>query len=52
MPTTLLECHWEDGRTYKGEWRAGMAHGKGVETNPDGSVRHDGQWVKDEPVRN
>lgn len=46
------ECHWEDGRTYKGEWRAGMAHGKGVETNPDGSVRHDGQWVKDEPVRN
>lgn len=45
------ECHWEDGRKYKGEWRAGMAHGQGVETYPDGRVRHDGQWIDDEPIR-
>ena len=45
------ECHWEDGRTYKGEWKTGMAHGQGVETYPDGRVRHDGQWINDEPIR-
>jgi MORN repeat len=27
----------------------GMAHGKGVETFPDGTVRHDGMWIEDEP---
>jgi MORN repeat len=32
------------------EWLNGMAHGKGVETFPDGTIRHDGQWVEDEPV--
>ncbi|CAB9528198.1 whole genome shotgun sequence [Seminavis robusta] len=44
-------CSWEDGRCYRGEWRNGMAHGKGIETYADGTVRHDGQWVDDEPVR-
>jgi MORN repeat len=34
------------------EWMNGMAHGKGVETFPDGSTRHDGLWVEDEPVMN
>jgi hypothetical protein len=43
-------CKWEDGRCYKGEWLNGMAHGKGIETFADGSVRHDGQWIEDEPV--
>ena len=43
-------CQWEDGRCYKGEWLKGMAHGKGVETFADGSIRHDGQWIEDEPV--
>ena len=28
----------------------GMAHGKGVETFPDGTIRHDGMWMEDEPV--
>ena len=28
----------------------GMAHGKGVETFPDGTTRHDGMWMEDEPV--
>jgi hypothetical protein len=27
-----------------------MAHGKGVETFADGTIRHDGQWIEDEPV--
>jgi len=44
-------CSWEDGRCYQGEWRNGMAHGKGRETYADGTVRHDGQWVDDEPIR-
>jgi hypothetical protein len=29
----------------------GQAHGNGKETNPDGSVRHDGHWSYDAPVR-
>lgn len=44
-------CTWEDGRCYQGEWRNGMAHGKGVEKYADGTIRHDGQWIDDEPVR-
>lgn len=44
-------CTWEDGRQYRGEWRAGMAHGRGTETYPNGSIRHEGQWIDDEPVR-
>ena len=32
------------------EWLNGMAHGKGVETFADGSVRHDGLWREDEPI--
>lgn len=35
---------------YGSEWLNGMAHGKGIETFADGSVRHDGQWFEDEPV--
>jgi MORN repeat len=41
---------YEDGRCYKGEWLNDMKHGKGVETFKDGSIRHDGQWFRDEPV--
>ena len=40
-----------DGRRYKGEWRDGMAHGRGTETYPSGAIRHGGEWVNDEPVR-
>jgi hypothetical protein len=45
------QCHWADGRTYKGEWANGKAHGYGVEIRPDGSIRHDGEWQNDNPVR-
>jgi len=44
-------CTWEDGREYRGEWRNGMAHGHGTETYPDGTIRHEGQWIDDEPIR-
>lgn len=44
-------CTWQDGRCYHGEWRTGMAHGKGRETYPNGKVRHEGDWIDDEPVR-
>ena len=29
----------------------GKAHGQGIEIRPDGSVRHDGQWENDKPIR-
>jgi hypothetical protein len=29
----------------------GQAHGRGKETNPDGTIRHDGVWSYDTPVR-
>ena len=46
------ECIWKDGRTYKGEWAHGKANGYGREVRADGSVRHDGLWKNDVPVRN
>jgi MORN repeat len=46
----LLECQWNDGRVYKGEWHKGLAHGQGVETYPDGQICHEGLWFKDKPV--
>jgi hypothetical protein len=40
---TVLYSSREDGRKYRGEWRNGMAHGRGVETYPNGTIRHEGQ---------
>ncbi|CAJ1927094.1 unnamed protein product [Cylindrotheca closterium] len=45
------ECKWADQRIYSGEWKSGKAHGLGKETRPDGSVRHDGLWEEDKPMR-
>jgi len=45
------ECKWADQRIYTGEWKNGKAHGLGKETRPDGSVRHDGLWEADKPIR-
>ena len=45
------ECIWADGRCYLGEWVDGRAHGYGVEIRADGSIRHDGEWRDDRPVR-
>ena len=29
-----------------------MAHGQGIETRPDGTIRHEGRWEHDRPIRN
>ena len=45
------ECKWADSRCYRGEWENGRAHGYGKETRPDGTIRHDGEWKNDRPIR-
>jgi len=45
------ECIWADGRRYRGQWVKGQAQGFGVEHRPDGTIRHEGEWKKDRPVR-
>lgn len=44
-------CIWTDGRCYSGEWRDGLRNGRGIETEGDGTIRHDGQWCDDEPLQ-
>ena len=46
------ECTWASGRKYHGEWKAGKAEGFGIEYRPDGSIRHEGMWKADRPLRN
>eukprot|EP00537_Pseudo-nitzschia_pungens_P005892 CAMPEP_0172359004 /NCGR_PEP_ID=MMETSP1060-20121228/3247_1 /TAXON_ID=37318 /ORGANISM="Pseudo-nitzschia pungens, Strain cf. cingulata" /LENGTH=83 /DNA_ID=CAMNT_0013080453 /DNA_START=310 /DNA_END=561 /DNA_ORIENTATION=- len=48
-PTKQIQYRWNDGRVYKGDWVDGKAHGHGIETRADGSLRHDGQWEDDFP---
>jgi hypothetical protein len=45
------ECVWADGRCYRGEWKDGRAHGYGIEIRTDGTIRHDGEWRADRPLR-
>jgi len=42
---------WSDGGWYEGEWWNGEMHGHGTEIRPDGSLRHEGQWCKGQPIR-
>lgn len=42
---------WNDGGYYIGDWFEGQMHGMGKEIRPNGSVRHDGEWKSDQPVR-
>lgn len=42
---------WADGGYYSGDWCDGEMHGEGKEVRPDGSVRHDGAWVRGQPKR-
>jgi hypothetical protein len=42
---------WNDGGWYTGEWSDGEMHGKGKEVRPDGSLRHDGEWSRGQPIR-
>ena len=40
---------WASGIKYDGDWAEDKAHGKGVQTRPDGTVIHSGRWTNDEP---
>ncbi|KAL7579949.1 hypothetical protein ACA910_004945 [Epithemia clementina (nom. ined.)] len=42
---------WSDGGWYEGEWYNGEMQGLGKEIRPDGSLRHEGQWSKGQPIR-
>jgi len=42
---------WNDGGWYEGEWLNGDMHGLGREVRADGSLRHDGEWLKGQPIR-
>ena len=42
---------WSDGGWYDGEWYNGEMQGYGKEIRPDGSLRHEGQWAKGQPIR-
>lgn len=37
-------------RVYRGTFHDGHAHGQGTETLEDGTIRHDGRWVKGVPI--
>ena len=49
--TGIGECVWKDGRCYRGEWVDGQAHGYGIEVRADGTIRFDGTWKRDRPIR-
>ena len=42
---------WSDGGWYQGDWCRGEIHGFGKEYRHDGSLRHDGRWIKGVPIR-
>lgn len=42
---------WSDGGWYEGNWVYGEMDGFGKEVRPDGSLRHEGQWRKGQPIR-
>ena len=37
---------WPGGVTYTGEFKDGLKHGKGKETDRDGNIIHEGLWEK------
>jgi hypothetical protein len=43
---------WNDGGWYEGSWLNGDMHGRGREVRADGTLRHDGEWLKGQPIRN
>ncbi|GKY97762.1 hypothetical protein MPSEU_000734400 [Mayamaea pseudoterrestris] len=42
---------WSDGGWYEGNWVYGEMDGYGKEVRPDGTLRHQGEWRKGQPVR-
>jgi hypothetical protein len=43
------ELFWPDGKFYKGHWKEGTQHGKGIFKGIDGIEKH-GQWFKGKRV--
>jgi hypothetical protein len=41
----LGTCTWADGHRYRGEWRNGMQYGQGTETDSNGNICREGQWI-------
>jgi hypothetical protein len=41
---------YADGSSYEGFFKGGRRHGRGSQTNPDGSAWHDGLWLDGDPV--
>jgi hypothetical protein len=41
---------WTDGGWYNGDWHFGIMSGIGLEVLPDGTVRHQGQFLNGKPV--
>jgi len=42
---------WNDGGWYVGDWCEGEMHGRGKEVRSGGSLRHDGEWSRGQPIR-
>lgn len=42
---------YSDGGSYVGQFRNGVREGFGRETSADGSLKFEGQWANDDPVR-
>ena len=40
---------YSNGNTYVGDWKDDKRHGRGKQTNANGTVFHDGVWVNDKP---
>lgn len=41
---------WADGSMYCGGFKRNKRHGRGVQTDPEGSVVHCGMWKDDFPI--
>ena len=38
------------GSYYSGEWHEDKRHGRGIQVDKEGNVKHDGQWNDNKPV--
>ena len=48
MQEGLGTCVWADGSEFRGAWKAGVRHGRGVLSRPDG-YSYDGEWADSNP---
>ena len=48
-PEQFGEITWENGASYRGEWKNGLKHGMGEMRRSDGII-FKGEWKNDEPT--